>query len=180
MKKLLLLPLLFFSIIFSTLSNSQEKIPSNLLLQLNVKEVIDQVDPRKIANAIYTPLAVRYVKNNDFAPSCMLIDQTYPENQLMLISPSENGQFGNCHTALKAPIIIKVMGEQFAIYRYTIEDPKSEFATSYQLVHLTQVGFQQCKNEELIHQSIEDGLSKKSSLLNASKRTLIKLGCSSQ
>src|SRR6478609_3773499 len=75
--------------------------------QLNAKAVLDVIEPLRIDGNVSTPFAVRYTKNGDMMPSCILVDSADPTHPLEMISPSD-GQYANCHQKLNIPTILKI------------------------------------------------------------------------
>ena len=174
MKKAILF-FLIFSPIFSLAANNA---PVEIIAaKLNAKTMRKLIQPKKVAEQIYTPYAAWFVRNNDIAPSCALIDKDNLNKILEMISPSD-GQFENCHQAIQEPVINFIHGSYYATYSYVVEETRAEFSQEYQLVKLTKDGFIQCKEESAISDEIRKSVNKKKiNLASAVQNAIMKIGC---
>ena len=144
--------------------------------QVNAKSIVTIIQPQQIDGQIYTPIAAQYFQGRDFMPSCSLFNRDDVKKQLELISPSD-GQFGNCHQVITEPTVSKINGDYYAMYTYVVEDPRSEFTQTYQLVKLTTDGFYKCKEDSAIGKDIDLYSRKKMSVDRAVKLAIKKSGC---
>lgn len=166
---ILCLPALGFS--------SENSIKKNIAFTLNAKSFMKLIYPVKVNGKIYTPYAAWYIKENDIAPSCTLIDKEDFSKTLEMVAPSD-GQFGNCHQALQKPTISTVGGNYYATYTYASEETRAEFNTEYKIVKLDKHGFSQCKEEPDLLKDIHKQLQKKKiSLSIAVQEAIRKIGC---
>ena len=144
---------------------------------LNVETIQQLIQPKEVAEQIYTPFAAWYVANKDIAPSCALIDKDDINRALDLMSPSD-GQFTNCHQTIDEPIISFVGGSYYATYKYVTEETRGSYSTNYQLVKLTKDGFYPCKKDQAISKDLLKNVKSKGMELDtAIQKTLKKFGC---
>lgn len=174
MKKIILFFLFSFPVLpLAAADNSMEIIA----VKLNAKAIRKLIQPMKVTEQIYTPYAAWFVRNNDIAPSCALIDKNDLNNILEIIEPSD-GQFENCHQAIQEPVISFIRGNYYATYKYVVEETRAEFSEEYQLVKLTQDGFFQCKEENTIYEEIRKYTNgNKTKLASAIQNAVMKIGC---
>ena len=143
---------------------------------INVKNTLQIIYPIKISNNIYTPYALRFTRPGDMAPSCALINKLNSTKPLEMISPSD-GQYGNCHQAIKPPVVVKIGKDFFANYVYVIEDPRAEFETNYSIIKLHEKNFSQCKNEDKIAYLIKKNVEFKFDIKKATELALKSKKC---
>lgn len=168
---------LFFLLVISHFAiASDSNFEKKIALQLQVKSLVKLIPPQQISDDIYTPYAVQAIQESDIMPTCSLVDKNDVSNTLVLIAPSD-GQFANCHKNIQEPLISRINSEYYATYTYVIEDPRSVFVTSYQLVKLTKDGFYQCKEDDAINVGISRKLKAKIKLKTAIEMVIKKTGC---
>jgi hypothetical protein len=144
---------------------------------LNIETMQQLIQPKKVAEGIYTPFAAWYVANKDIAPSCALIDKDDVSRALEIMSPSD-GQFTNCHQTIDDPIISFVRGSYYATYKYVTEETRASFSTNYQLVKLTKDGFYPCEKDQAISKNLLTNVNSKGMKLNAAvEKAIKKFGC---
>ena len=169
---LLVAPILFGRPVDARTLDIEQKI----LKQLHIENVTTIIQPNKITTNLETPYAIQGVKENDRAPTCILINAKNPEKTLELISPTD-GQFGNCHQKIAAPEITEVSRQYYATYVYVIEDPRAVFTKNFQLIKLTPTGFEQCGNDDEISSKLAIETKHRKKLKNAIEVTIKKYGC---
>lgn len=173
---ILLASLLFPLHSFSADSDTETKIKSTL----HARSIQQVIEPKKVSAQIFTPYAVWFVRNNDIAASCALVDKENFNNILDMISPSD-GQFGNCHQMLQEPIISYIDGNYYAIYTYVTEETRAELEKEYQLIKLTKIGFFKCKEDVSISEEIKKNVDKKKINLSlAAINAIKKFGCTKE
>lgn len=165
-----------FLLVFSLAHAHDTDFKKEVTDKVNAKSIVTMILPQQIDGQIYTPLAAQYFQGNDFMPSCSLFNREDVKKQLELISPSD-GQFGNCHQVITKPTISKINADYYATYRYVVEDPRSEFTPTYQLVKLTKDGFYKCKEDSKIDDEISRLAKRKVKLDTATNLAIKKIGC---
>ena len=143
---------------------------------LDSNSLLEVIAPEKVSKAIYTPFAVRYIQNGNFSPSCTLINKDNIDNKLELISPENGNSFGNCASPINKPTTFSINENKFAVYFYLIEDPKTIFTKSYQLVKLLTDKFVVCQKDNEINAYIENH-AKKQGVKFSAKTAINKFGC---
>lgn len=113
--------------------------------QLNAKRILETVPAQCIADGQMTPIAVRYVRRGDGAPSCGLLLKS--GEYIDLVSPEGGGSLPACAAPLKAPVYFK-LNDSYVVYEYSVEDPRAEFTKTYQLFRLAGDYVKSCKNDE--------------------------------
>ena len=139
-------------------------------------ELFQVISPIKVSSDIYTPYFVRFVKKEDAAPTCVLIDTSAQNAPYELTAPFDT-YLGNCHLPPTKPTIIKYKGHHFGIYTYVVEDPSKDFNTLFQLVKLTSKGALGCKEDAKITEQLKALSTKKTRLDAAAKLVLNEFGC---
>ena len=173
MKKLILAAFVFLPALVFADSSTDKKI----LKELGVETVDQLIQPKKVADGIYTPYAVWFTQSDDSAPTCVLINKDDFTNVLDIMSPSE-GEFPNCHQTIDDPVISKIGKDYYATYVYVVEDTRSDFETRYQLIKLTKEKFFACKKDYEISKAIGKNVkSKKMKLDAAIEKTIKQFGC---
>lgn len=141
-------------------------------------ESIDQViKPSKVDGDVFTPYAVWYVKNGDFAPSCALVDGKNKSLKFEIVAPSD-GQYENCHQTLKEPLIVKINKSNYAVYSYVTEETRSELTNNVKVVLLKSDAFYLCKEDSEISGYIETHNKKRNAdIVALATAALTKFGC---
>jgi hypothetical protein len=162
----------FFAPIFLIFSHNFAMAESSKIGADVADEVIRKIDAEKITDGIYTPSAFQFIKKDQSAPTCSLVDKNN-SNTILEIMPPEEMEYPNCNKIWK-PIIAKIGNDYFAAYRYDVEDPKKVFTASFQLIRITKDGFYKCKEDD----SISERLQKKKAKTEAAIKDVIKVtGC---
>jgi hypothetical protein len=151
-------------------------IEPEILKKLEASSVSSITESLKVATNLRTPYVIRYLKNTDVAPSCALLSADKTHKIYEMLTPSD-GLLGNCHGVINKPLITSVNDRKYATYTYSVEDPRKEFTKTYQIVQLEEIGFNICKEDIKLSESITLLLEKKKNLNFAVSRSLQKIGC---
>lgn len=165
--------LCIFLFFYSQASFSQDV---NLLRSLDAKDVLQFINSTSIKGNTHTPIAIRFIKNGNTAPSCLLINKDNHENIIDLVSPDENGFLANCSSNIANPILFSVDGRHFGLYRYSIEDPRHVLTHSQKIVFLKENEITSCDNEDELLK-LARGKSNKYSLKRSLISAVQSIGC---
>lgn len=136
---------IIFLILYSKTSFSHE---ADLLRSLDAKEVLQLTKSSRISGNIYTPIAIRFIKNINSAPSCVLINKNNYRNMVDLASPEESSFLPNCSSNIANPLIFSVGGAHFGLYRYSIEDPRHVMMPTETVVSIGENEIIACDNDD--------------------------------
>jgi hypothetical protein len=167
----------FIFLSISCFSYAESKfIDQGTMQALEATEVISVTESLKVGNKLQTPYVIRFVKNKDVASSCALLSVDESKKIYEMISPTD-GMLGNCHGNVNKPLVTSMGNQKYATYIYSIEDPRKEFTTTYQVVQLQEKGFNICKQDSELSKSIETIVASKNRLAVAVSISLKRLGC---
>ena len=144
-------------------------------------ELPDSVDVLEVTqsisvNGLITPVAVRYVKTSDLAPSCAILVKGGNDKYVELVSPENGKNLPACGRPLIKPVAFSVKGAAYALYEYSIEDPVKYFTQSWQLIRLGENGGIICRNDEQL-MSYAEKVKGRRPMYRAIESAIEKLGC---
>jgi len=164
--------LFFAAILMSTFASAGE-VGGDIAAQLNAKRVLDILPTQCVGPNLVTPVAVRYVRNGDSAPSCGLLLKS--GEYVDLVSPESGGSLPACAAPLKAPTYL-VVNDSYLVYEYQTEDPKSQLTRTFQLYRIDGDRLNACKNDDQLTDFAKKSIKGKG-VENSFKNALIKFGC---
>lgn len=160
------------AILMSTFVSAGE-VGGDIAAQLNAKRIIDILPTQRVGPNLVTPVAVRYVRNGDGAPSCGLLLKSGEYTDI--VSPESGGSLPACAAPLKAPTHLAV-NDSYLIYEYHVEDPKSQITRTFQLYKIDGDRIYICKNDDQLTEFAKKSIRAKG-IYNSFRNALAKFGC---
>lgn len=157
-------------------TNNNSESEKTLLQELDVKRAIKIIPPRQIADNVYTPYSVHFVKAEAFAPSCFLLSKDDVHKKLELFSTGDDPDLPNCNQ-VRDPVITKNGLNYFATYGYDVEDPRKVFTAYFQVIKLSDGSFYKCKEDSKIDDEVSRLVKRKVKLDMATNLAIKKIGC---
>lgn len=141
--------------------------------RLDAKRLIEIQSPQLVGPKICTPMAVRFVRNGDFAPTCglMLKSGRYVD----LVSPEPGQSLPACASPLKGPIHFFAKNH-YIVYEYEIEDPRANITRAFQLFALTNNEIEACKNDGQLTDAAQKSVNTKGVAMSF-KNAVLRFGC---
>jgi hypothetical protein len=168
MRKLFFLAVMIFSVAVRADAGGDK-----FFSQLHAKRMLETIPSQIVNERLSTPVAVRYVRAGDGAPSCGLIAKN--GEYIDLVSPEAGEALPACAAPLKPPIIF-AHGASYLVYEYKVEDPKGQLTNAFQLYLLGVDRVISCKNDDLIANFAMNNFRGKG-VLQSFKDAVSKFGC---
>jgi len=149
---------------------------NNLKSQLQADVIYNIIPSQVIRNDVITPMGVRYVKKGDIATSCAIIINPAEKVVFELISPETGSDLPACGEAIRHPIVFEATDSIFAIFEYSVEDPRKEFTKTFQLFKLSPSGAIVCENNDKLDRFFQKS-AKKIGIKQTFMSAIEKLGC---
>ena len=146
----------------------------DLAIRLRARRIIDVQPAQKVGNDLYTPIAVRYVRDGDGAPSCGLVLKG--GGYVDLVSPEVGGALPACAAPVKAPVYI-FLKDSYVVYEYYVEDPRATVVRMFQLYRLDGGVVEVCRNDDLLT-DFANKATRKKGVAGSFRLALMRFGCS--